>query len=93
MMKATWNGAVLAKSDQTVVVEGSHYFPREAVNWQYLQENQHQTTCFWKGTAGYIDVTVNGKTLDSAAWFYPRPSRAAAHIKDYVAFWKGVKVQ
>lgn len=93
MTKASWNGAVLAESDQTIVVEGNHYFPREAVHGQYLQENQHHTVCYWKGTASYYDVTVDGKTLKSAAWFYPDPSRAASHIEDHVAFWKGVKVQ
>lgn len=93
MKKASWNGTVLAESDQTVVVEGNHYFPPEAVNWQYLQESRHHTTCFWKGTADYYDVTVDGKTLDNAAWFYPQPSRAANKIKDHVAFWKGVRVQ
>lgn len=93
MKKAIWNGAVLAESDQTVVVEGNHYFPRDAVNWQHFQENEQHTVCFWKGSASYYDVTVDGKTLNSAAWFYPDPSRAADHIKDHVAFWKGVKVQ
>jgi uncharacterized protein (DUF427 family) len=93
MKKAIWNGAVLAESDKTIVMEGNHYFPPEAVNWQYLQESQHHTTCFWKGTAGYYDVAVDAKTLNNAAWFYPDPSRAASHIKDYVAFWKGVRVQ
>lgn len=93
MKRAIWNGAVLAESDQTIVVEGNHYFPPEAVNWQYLEESQHHTTCFWKGTAGYYDVAVEGKTLNNAAWFYPEPSRAASHIKDHVAFWKGVRVQ
>ena len=93
MKKAIWNGTVLAESDQTVLVEGNHYFPPDAVNWQYLQENRHHTSCFWKGTAGYYDVIVDGKTLNNAAWFYPEPSRAAGHIKDHVAFWKGVRVQ
>jgi uncharacterized protein (DUF427 family) len=93
MKRAIWNGAVLAESDQTIVVEGNHYFPPDAVNWQYLEESQHRTTCFWKGTAGYYDVAVEGKTLNNAAWFYPEPSHAASHIKDHVAFWKGVRVQ
>lgn len=95
MTRATWNGVVLAESDDTVVVEGNRYFyfPPEAVKWNYLQENQHHTVCFWKGTASYYDVNVDGKMLNSAAWFYPDPSHAAGHIKDHVAFWKGVEVQ
>lgn len=93
MTRATWNGVVLAESEETVLVEGNHYFPPEAVNWEYLQENEHHTVCFWKGTASYYDVTVNGKALDNAAWFYPEPSEAASHIKEYVAFWRGVQVR
>lgn len=93
MTRATWNGVVLAESEETVLVEGNHYFPPEAVNWEYLQENEHHTVCFWKGTASYYDVTVDGKVLDNAAWFYPEPSEAASHIKEYVAFWRGVQVR
>ena len=93
MIKAMWNDTVLAESDQTIVVEGNHYFPPEAVNWQYLRENRHHTTCFWKGVASYYDVVVSGKSLDNAAWFYSDPSQAASRIKDYVAFWKGVEVR
>lgn len=93
MKRATWNGAVLAESEQTVVVEGNHYFPPDAVNWQYLEESEHQTICGWKGVAGYYNVTVDGKILENAAWYYADPSLAARKIKDRVAFWKGVKVQ
>jgi len=93
MAKAMWNGAVLAESDETVVVEGNHYFPNASVNWDYFQESSRHTTCAWKGVASYYSVVVDGKTNESAAWYYPTPSPAAAQIKDRVAFWSGVKVE
>lgn len=93
MKTASWNGVVLAESDRTVVVEGNHYFPPEAINWQYLQESEHQSLCFWKGRARYYDIEVDGKTLKDGAWFYADPKSAAQQIKDHVAFWKGVSVQ
>jgi uncharacterized protein (DUF427 family) len=92
MAKATWNGAVLAESDDTVMVEGNHYFPPEAVNREYFQSNQDHTVCFWKGVASYYDVEVNGEVNRGAAWYYPEPSEAASMIKGYIAFWRGVKV-
>ena len=93
MTKATWNGALLAESDETVVVEGNHYFPIAAVNRDYLQESSRHTTCAWKGVASYYTVVVDGKTNKDAAWYYPTPSPAAAQIRDRVAFWGGVKVE
>ena len=93
MAKATWNGAVLAESDETVVVEGNHYFPNRSVNWEYFQESSSHTTCAWKGLASYYTVTVNGSTNADAAWTYPTPSPAVAQIADRVAFWRGVKVE
>jgi uncharacterized protein (DUF427 family) len=93
MVRATWNGAVLAQSDQTIVVEGNHYFPPNAVNWQFLSGNDHHTRCWWKGEASYYDVEVEGDANASAAWYYPEPLPEAAEIKDYVAFWRGVKVE
>ncbi len=93
MARAVWKGVVIAESDDTVVVEGNHYFPPEAVKWEYFQENSRHTVCPWKGVASYYDVTVNGKVNTAAAWYYPDPSPAAAQIKDRVAFWKGVKVE
>jgi uncharacterized protein (DUF427 family) len=93
MPKATWNGAVLAESDATIVVEGNHYFPPSSLNRLYLVENGQHTTCFWKGVASYFDVVVDGKTNTAAAWYYPEPSAAAMQIKDYVAFWHGVRVE
>jgi uncharacterized protein (DUF427 family) len=91
-MKAIWNGAVLAESDQTVVVEGNHYFPSASMNRQYFRPSESHTTCHWKGVASYYDVAVDGTVNHDAAWYYPAPSDAAKQIKDHVAFWKGVQV-
>ena len=93
MAKAIWNGEVLAESDDTVVVEGNHYFPPESVNTELVTESDTHTRCYWKGTASYYDVVVDGETNRDAAWFYPTPSDAAAEIKDHVAFWRGVRVE
>jgi uncharacterized protein (DUF427 family) len=92
-MKATWNNAVVAESDATVVVEGNHYFPAEAVDRKYLQESNTHTLCPWKGEASYYDIVVNGNVNKDAAWYYPDPKPAAAEIKDRLAFWRGVKVE
>ena len=91
-MRAEWNGAVLAESDRTVVVEGNHYFPAETIRQEYFRNSQTHTTCPWKGEASYYDVMVDGKVNADAAWYYPAPKDAAKQIKDYVAFWKGVQV-
>jgi len=92
-MKAVWNGAVIAESDQTVVVEGNHYFPPESIQSQFLKPNESHTVCPWKGTANYYDVEVNGQRNAGAAWYYPAPTPRAAQIKDHMAFWKGVRVE
>ena len=91
-MKAVWNNATIAESDQTVVVEGNHYFPPESVNKQYLQQSSKHSTCPWKGEASYYNVVVNDEVNKDAAWYYPEPKPAAAEIKDHVAFWRGVTV-
>lgn len=91
-MKATWNGAVIAASDQTVVVEGNHYFPKDSVNWDLLTATETHTVCPWKGTASYWTVAVDGQSNPDAVWAYPHPKPEAAHIKDHVAFWRGVTV-
>ena len=93
MARATWNGAVLAESDQTVVVEGNHYFPPESVNWDLFQPSDSNTVCGWKGTASYHSVVVDGAVNADAAWYYADPKDAAAEIKDRVAFWHGVTVE
>ena len=92
-MKALWKNAVLAESDKTVVVEGNHYFPPEAVRRQYLKPSDTHTTCPWKGQAGYYHIEVDGDVNEDAAWYYPDPKEAAQNIKDHVAFWKGVEVK
>ena len=92
MAKAVWNGATIAESDDTVVVEGNHYFPREAVNADYLRPSDTTTHCAWKGDASYHTLEVNGAVNVDAAWYYPRPKAAAAEILDRIAFWKGVEV-
>jgi uncharacterized protein (DUF427 family) len=92
MVKATWEGAVLAESDRTVEVEGNQYFPPESVVREFFQDSASHTVCPWKGKANYYDVVVGGKTNKDAAWFYPAPLKGAEHIQDYVAFWRGVSV-
>ena len=92
-MKAIWNGTVLAESDDTVVVEGNHYFPREALNDAYLRPSETRTICPWKGTASYYTLEVDGQTNPDAVWYYPEPKEAARQIRDRVAFWKGVTIQ
>jgi uncharacterized protein (DUF427 family) len=92
-MKAIWNNQVIAESNETVVVEGNHYFPPEAVKKEYLQPSDTHTTCPWKGLASYYSLQVDGQTNRDAAWFYPQPKEAASQVKDRIAFWKGVKVE
>ena len=86
-MRAVLNDTVIAESDHTVVVEGNHYFPPESLSTDHLRENDHRTTCPWKGEAQYYDVVVGDETRENAAWYYPAPSDAAAEIKDHVAFY------
>jgi uncharacterized protein (DUF427 family) len=93
MTTATWNGVEIAKSDDTVVVEGNHYFPRASVNPDVLKPSTTSSVCPWKGTASYHSLVVDGKENRDAAWFYPEPRPAAAEIKDRIAFWKGVEVR
>lgn len=92
MPTATWNGATLAESDQTIVVEGNHYFPPDSVDGRYFEDSETHTTCPWKGVASYKTVVVDGERNRDAAWYYPEPKDAAAEIAGYVAFWRGVEV-
>ncbi len=92
MKKAMWNGAVIAQSDQTVVVEGNQYFPADSIVKDHFKPSATHTTCGWKGVASYYNVEVNGQTNKDAAWFYPTPKDAAKNIAGHVAFWKGVVV-
>ena len=95
MLKATWNGAVLAQAeaDEIELVEGNVYFPPEKVDKTLLRDSQTHTVCAWKGTASYYDVVVNGDVNKDAAWYYPATKPAAEHIAGYIAFWKGVEVK
>ncbi|MFE4976216.1 DUF427 domain-containing protein [Kitasatospora sp. NPDC056651] len=92
MTTASWRGVVIAESDDTVVVEGNHYFPAEAVRSEYLRPSETTTVCPWKGTAGYHTLEVDGRTNPDAAWFYADPKPEAEHVRDRVAFWRGVEV-
>ena len=91
-MRAIWNGTTIAESDDTVVVEGNHYFPAASVVEGVLRPSSTTSVCPWKGTASYYSLEVDGKTNTDAAWYYPQPKDAAAEIADRVAFWKGVDV-
>ncbi len=91
-MKAIWNGHIIAESDDTVVVENNHYFPRESVRTDFVTSSDTHTTCPWKGVASYYTIQVDGKSNVDAAWYYPDPKPAAHEIKGRVAFWKGVQV-
>ena len=91
-MKAIWNGAVIAESESTIVVEGNHYFPPDSLNKNYLKPSGTTTVCPWKGTASYYSVVVDDEENTDAGWFYPDPKDAAAEIKDHVAFWRGIDV-
>ncbi|HEX8139917.1 MAG TPA: DUF427 domain-containing protein [Pyrinomonadaceae bacterium] len=92
-MKAIWRGAVLAESDDTIVVEGNHYFPPEALKREHFRESSTHTTCPWKGQASYYDVVVEDHVNRDAAWYYPQPKEAARQIANRVAFWRGVTVE
>ena len=93
MAKATWNGVVLAESNDTVMVEGNHYFPLSSINKEFFQSNSRTSVCPWKGTASYFDIVVDGQTNAGAAWHYPHPKDGAEQITDRVAFWRGVVVE
>jgi uncharacterized protein (DUF427 family) len=92
-MKAIWNGEVLAESNDTVLIEGNHYFPPGSLDRRFFRDSATTTVCPWKGTASYYDIDVNGKVNKDAAWLYPAPKADAASIAGHVAFWKGVEVK
>ena len=92
-MKAIWNDTVIAESNDTIIVEGNHYFPGDSIKKEYLVESDTRSTCPWKGLASYYSLKVGSDENKDAAWYYPEPSEAAQHIKNYVAFWRGVKVE
>lgn len=92
MVKASWNGAVVAESDDTIVVEGNHYFPADAIRPELFKRSDTTSVCGWKGTASYHSLVVGGKENRDAAWYYADPKDAAANIRGRIAFWKGVQV-
>ena len=92
-MKATWNGATIAESNNTIVVEGNHYFPPDSINRDYFQPSETHTVCSWKGTASYYDIAVKAEINKDAAWYYPDAKPDAKNIEGYVAFWRGVTVE
>ena len=92
MARATWNGTLLAESDDTVVVEGNHYFPASSLNQDYVRPSDMTSVCPWKGTASYYTLEVDGQTNENAVWYYPEPKPDAEMVRDRVAFWRGVKV-
>ncbi len=91
-MKAIWNDAVIAESDDTIVVEGNHYFPRASVAAEHIRPSEHTSVCPWKGAASYFDVVAGGEANANAAWTYAQPKAAAREIAGHVAFWRGVTV-
>ena len=93
MAKAIWNGVVLAESDRGEIVEGNYYFPPDALNQDFFKASNTHTSCPWKGEASYYTVVVEGQENKDAAWYYPTPKERAKNIQNYVAFWKGVKVE
>jgi uncharacterized protein (DUF427 family) len=93
MAKAIWEGAVLAESDDIVIVEGNKYFPPDAVHREYFKPSSQTTICPWKGAASYYDIEVDGKKNAAAAWYYREPKAAASQIRGRVAFWRGVRVE
>lgn len=93
MPRAIWNGKVIADTERFETVEGNIYFPPQSVKLEYFKSSQTRTICPWKGTAHYYTVVVDGKENRDAAWYYPQPKAAAAGIRDYVAFWRGVEVE
>jgi uncharacterized protein (DUF427 family) len=91
-MKAIWNDQVVAESEDTVVVEGNHYFPAESLRREFFAPSDQKSTCPWKGEASYYDLNVGGRQNPGAAWYYPTPKQAADELKDRVAFWRGVEI-
>ena len=91
-MKAIWKNVILAESNATIVVEGNHYFPPDSINKNYFKDSNSHTICPWKGLASYYNLMVGDNVNQDAAWYYPDPKAAAKNIKNYIAFWKGVKV-
>lgn len=92
VMKAIWNDQIIAESDETIVIEGNHYFPAASINKEYFKDSDTHTICPWKGTASYYSVEVKGEVNKDAAWYYPKTKEMAKNIENYVAFWKGIEL-
>ncbi|XZE54156.1 DUF427 domain-containing protein [Planctomycetaceae bacterium SH139] len=92
MATAKWQGKIIAQSDETVMVEGNHYFPTDSLRQEFFRPSDYQTTCGWKGTANYKSIEVDGQVNKDAAWYYPNPKPKAESIRNHFAFWKGVEV-
>lgn len=92
-MKAIWNDKIIAESNDTILVEGNHYFPPTSINKDFFNMSETNTTCGWKGKASYYTLSVNGQLNMDAAWYYPTPKEAAKNITNYIAFWKGVDIK
>ncbi len=90
-MKAIWHGEVIADSNDTIVIEGNHYFPPESINKAFFKASSTHTTCPWKGEANYYNIVINAELESDAAWYYPEPKEAASQIKNHVAFYGGVE--
>jgi len=92
-MKAIWNNQIIAESNQTIIIEGNHYFPPDSIQREFFKSSDTHTTCHWKGVASYYSLEVDGQINKDAAWHYPDTKPMASGIKGYIAFWKGVKVE
>ncbi len=92
IIKACWNGTLIAESQRTVVVDGNHYFPAADIKSEYFHPSEHTSICFWKGMANYHHIMVDGALNENAAWYYASPKGAAENIRGHIAFWKGVEV-
>ena len=91
-MNASWSGQTLAESDDTIVVEGNHYFPADSIKVEFFEASDHHSYCPWKGDAHYYDIVVGAERNENAAWFYPETREAADNIKGRIAFWHGVEI-
>lgn len=93
MARAVWNGVVVAESDDTIVVDGYTYFPKDSINPELIRPSDHRSVCGWKGTASYYDVVVGDAVNPEAAWYYPDPKDKAKHVADRVSFWHGIEIE
>lgn len=91
-MKAIWNNQIIAESDETIVVEGNHYFPEDSINKEFFKGSDTFTVCPWKGRASYYTVAVGDEVNQDSAWYYPEPKERAKQIQNYIAFWRGIEV-